>query len=448
MTPIESLRQRRAQVANEMASTTAAVQAEDRAMSDEENTKFQALRDEYKTLGQSIANFEYVEGIEAELAQPQPRVAGVVELPQTAAAQSSTPFPVPYGAAVSGGTQVPNVQPHHGFKMGFGEYLLKVREAKTSGRVDPRLRVNTISTFGGESVGGDGGYLVPPQFTQGIMELVMPPDSFIRALNPVVTNSNLITVPADEDPYWSSSGVTATKTAEGSAITASKPAVKKINIVMHNVKSMVPVSNESLRDIPFLSSYVQRKMAQKIRWKVENYVVNGTGMDEPLGILNAPGLLSVSSDISSSTTVLGAEDLFVLAASGIGSGSFWITHPLVRAQLWSLKSDATAGYPLYVMDARQSPTGALLGEPLFVSEAAKPYNTAGDIIRASPEGYVLAFEAGGVQQAVSLEFGFDQDLTCFRATLRMGGAPTLAGTVLRADATNYTSNLCVLAARS
>lgn len=445
---METLQQKRDQVAGDMAALAAAVQAENRAFNPEENEKFAKLDAELQALDASIANLRRVEDLRNAA---QARVTSVTEIPNTAAAQASaTAFPRQgaTSSTVTGGTPAAHNFQNHGFERGFGEYLLKVREAKTSGRVDPRLLINSVTTFGGESVGGDGGYLVPPQFQQGIMQLVVPQDSFLRALNPVTTNSNLLTIPADEDAPWGTAGITAAKTAEGGSITHSKPAFKKVNVVMHNVKSVVPVSNESLRDISFLSSYVQQKMASKLRWKVENYVVNGTGADQPRGLLNAPGILSLSSDIASDANTLAPEDLYMLAASAMQApGGFWIVHPVVRAKLWALKS-GSAGGPLFVMDATVAPKQSLLGEPLYVSEAAKPYNTAGDIIHVSPDGYVLAFEAGGIQQATSLEFAFDQDMTCFRATLRMGGEPTLSSVITRADGSTTTSNICVLAARS
>ena len=136
------------------------------------------------------------------------------------------------------------------------------------------------------------------------------------------------------------------------------------------------------------------------------------------------------------------------AAALPGAGAFWVINPTLQPQIWGLKSDTSGGFPLYTNDMRLAPDGGVLGSPLFKSEACKAYNTAGDILYIVPDGYVLAFEAGGVQNAVSLEFAFDQDLQSFRSTLRMGGAPTLSATLTRADGSNTTSNLVALAARS
>lgn len=434
----EQLAQRLAQISGDMAALTAAAEAENRALTAEEQAQFDNASNDFATTEKEIANLNRVEEIAARLGAAQPRVAQPMD-----AVTTSPPVPRQGHAAITGQVVAHNYA-NHGFTKGMGEYLMKVREVSTSGRVDPRLMVNAVTTWAGESVGADGGYALPPQFVQGIMSLVMPEDSFLRALNPIPTQSDIITVPVDEDAPWSTSAVTATKVGEGVAIPPSKVAVKPLKVVMYGVKSLVHVDEKSLRDMAFLSAYIQRKMGEKIRWKVENYVMNGTGENEPLGILNAPGLYAIT-DTNSTATVIGAEDIALCEASCFnGSTKFWISHPLVKAQIRTLKS-GSGGYPLYTTDFSQGPKSGLLGYPLYTSEAAKPLNTTGDILCMCSDGYILAFEASGPQNDTTIAFAFDQNLQSFRSTLYMGGAPTLSAKVLRADGTNYASNICAIA---
>jgi HK97 family phage major capsid protein len=437
------LEQKNAQLAGNMSAIAAAAEAENRNMKPEEAAQFEAHDAE---LQQNQAEIARLDRLEAVASQAQARVTTVTEVPTAAQAASTTYRATAYTGTptVTGGTPVAHNFANHGFTKGMGEFLLKTREAATSGRVDPRLMVNAVTTWAGETVGADGGFALPPQFVQGIMSLVMPPDSFLQALNPIPTSSDLITIPTDEDAPWAATGVSAGKVGEGSAIPASKVAVKQVKVVMYGVKSLVHVDEKSLRDMAFLSAFVTRKMGEKIRWKVENYVMNGTGDNEPLGILNAPGLYAIT-DTNSTATVIGAEDVALCEASCFNSGNkFWITHPLVKAQIRTLKS-GSGGYPLYTTDFSQGPKSGLLGYPLYTSEAAKPLNTTGDFICMCADGYVLAFEAGGPQSDTTIAFAFDQNLQSFRSTLYMGGAPTLSAKVLRADGVNYASNICALA---
>jgi HK97 family phage major capsid protein len=440
MTKIESLRAKQAQTIGSMEAIAAAAEADNRAMTAEEQSNFDAFDTEFKAIDAEIARLERLEQVQARMAEVQPRVT-----------QPTDTIPTPHTGGpgvrpvVTGGAPVAHSYANHGFAKGVGEFYNAVRAASITGRVDPRLMVNAVSTWAGESVGADGGYALPPQFVQGIMSLVTAEDSFIRALNPFPTQSDIITVPKDEDAPWASSGaVTAAKTAEGAAITASKPGLGQLKVPMYAIKSLVHVDEKSLRDMAFLAAYVERKMSEKIRWKVENYVMNGTGENEPLGILNAPGLLALA-DSNSTATTIGGEDIIAMEAlSLLGAGGFWIVHPTALPQVRTLKS-GTGGYPLYTTDFKQSPGGGLLGYPLYKSFAGKALNTTGDILFVKPDGYFLAFEQGGVQNATTIAFAFDQNLQSFRSTLYMGGAPTLGGTVTLPDGSTKVSNLVALA---
>lgn len=453
MDPIESLKVKQGQIAGDMQAITAAVNAENRAMTEEEDKKFKALDAEYRAVESSIANMERAEELKQRSAQAQARATSVTEVPVTGAQAASTTYQAaayrPSGPASTGGygsgAPVAHSFTNHGFAKGVGEFLLKVREAQTTGRVDPRLMVNAVTTWAGESVAADGGYALPPEFVQGIMSLAVPTDSFVRALNPFPTKSDLLTIPKDEDAPWSTTGVQAAKGSEGSVASASKIAVGATKVVMYPIKSLVHVDEKSLRDMSFLSAYVTRKMGEKIRWKVENYIVNGTGENEALGILNAPGLVAISaSDGTSTATQISAYDLGLMEASALQSpGGFWIGHPLIKAQLRTLSIGTV---PVMQSDFRTGQAvDMLLGYPYFSSEACKAPNTQGDLVFVKPDGYFLAFEEGGVQNATTIAFAFDQNLQSFRSTLYMGGAPSLSAKVLRADGTNYASNLIALA---
>lgn len=438
MNKIENLRTRLGQLSETMASIAAAAEAESRVMNETETASFEQADQEFKATESEIARLERLEEIKARSTVLVPRAAQPMP-----GAQSGTAAPVAGATTITGGAPVAHNYANHGFTKGVGEFFLKVRDSKVTGRVDPRLMVNAITTFGGEAVGADGGYLLPPQFAQELWSAVTPQDSFVNALNPVQTNSNLLVVPSDEDPPWGTSGVTAAKTAEGGAITASKPVIRKVNVVMYAIKSLVHVSEESLSDIPFLASYVQAKMAEKLRWKIENYAVNGTGADQPLGILNAPALLSYA-DKASTASAYAAVDIYGMQAAALpGAGGFWLASPTVIPALASIATGST-GYPLMNPDLSAPTKRTLAGDPIYVSEACKALDTLGDLFYVKPSGYVLAFN-GGVKTASTAAFSFDQDLQSFKATVRMGGQPTLSGVVTRGNGTSTASNLIAMA---
>lgn len=438
----EQLSQLLAQLSGNMEALTTSAAADSRALTDEEQAKFDSYSAEFDRAEREIANIDKVEATKAKISAPQPRVAQPMDL--YAGTQSATPAPHAGRPSVTGGDLVAAGFGNHGFKKGLGEFLVKVREAKLTGSVDERLKIKALTTWSGETVGADGGYALPPDFNKGIWDLAIPPESFVNAMSAVQTNSNLLQVPYDADPPWGTSGVTAAKTAEGGSITASKLALKRLNVVIHSIKSLVHVSEESLSDIPFLASYVQNKMAEKLRWKVENYLVNGTGEDEPLGFLNAGCLLSYT-DVASTASVFGAVDMYAMQAQALpGAGAFWLASPTALPALASINT-GTGGVQLLNPDLRSAPGQTLLGRPLYFSEACAALGTLGDLLYVVPSGYVLAFN-GSVRTSSTIAFAFDVDAQSFKATIRMGGAPVLDAKITRAvGGTNYASHIIGMA---
>lgn len=439
MNKIQQLRQKLAALAGDMDAIAAAAEADSRDMTDEERQRFDASDEAFKATESEIARLERLEQVHERMASV-PRPAVEPPLPPGGATDGTQPG----RPGVSGGEPVVRNHANRGFDRGVGQFLMAVRDA-AYGRMDPRL---AVTTWSGEQVGADGGFGLPPQFIQGIMSLVLANDSFLRALVPFPTEADLITIPVDEDAPWASDGVQANKTAEGAPITASKIKAKQPKVVMHKVASLVHVDEKSLRDMSFLGAFVQRKMAEKIRWKCEKYVMSGTGENEPLGLLNAPGRRILSdAETTSTSTALTADDVGLMEASALsGPGGFWVAHPLVKNRVRFIKNGDT---PLYTTDLRNgAPVDQMLGYPAFTSEAAKPYNTEGDLLFVKPDGFFLAFESGGPRNDTTIAFAFDQNLQSFRSTLYMGCTPLLSAPVLRADGVNYAGHIVTLAART
>jgi HK97 family phage major capsid protein len=427
-TKLESLRDKQGQISGSMQAIAAAAEAENRAMTDEETAQFAALDREFTVAGEEIARLERLEEIKAKVASPQPRLTSPMDAPPPAATR----------APVTGATVAHNHQ-NHGFTKGPGEFLLAVRGAMLrGGRTDPRLMVDAVTTFGGEGVAADGGFALPPQFAATIMDAVMPEDSFLRALNPINTNSNVLVVPVNENPAWGTSGITSATTAEGGAITASKPAIKEMRVVLYKAASLVHLSEEMLSDIPFIAGWVMEQMGQHLRYQLENWIVNGSGEGEPEGILNSPALISLA-DVDSDATHIGQGQILTMESCllpGAG-GAFFVASPTVYPAIGTMTT-GTGGWPLIQPDMTQPSRQALLGRPFYRSEACPILNVAGDLILVQPGGYLFALKAGGVQTATTIGFAFDQDLQSFRATLRAGGAGLLSAKVERAKSAGST----------
>ena len=437
---IESIKARQAQLAGSMQAITAAAENEGRTLTTDEQGTFDGYVAEYDSNKGEIGRLERLAEIEAEQSQPMNRVVQ----PMDAATTTAPPGTVPsYGSAARGTVAAHNFQ-NHGFTKGVGEYLVAVYRAGTDGHRDPRLMINAVSTFGGEGVGADGAYALPPQFVANITNAVMPAESFLNALRPIQTNSSTLVVPTNEKAPWSATGITSAKTAEGAAITQSKPGLNEVRVTLYKAASLVSVSEEALSDIPFLASWVMDQMGQHLRYQLEDWVINGTGTGEPLGVINAASTVAIS-DAASTASTFGAVDIQSMeAALAPGSGAFYLCNPTAFPALASM-STGTGGVMLMQPDMSVAPKQTLLGRPLYKAEVCPVLDTTGDVMLIQPSGFVFATKSNGVQTASTIGFAFDQDLQSFRATLRAGFAPLLSAKVARAkSASSYISNSVVI----
>lgn len=364
---------------------------------------------------------------------------------QFEAAEIDDKMSTPKGPAPVIGNLTRATNGNGGFRS-IGAYLGAIKSAG-EGKIDSRLVQNAITTYGNESLGPDGGFAVPPDYRNAISELVIGKGTLIDHMNPLVTPSNMITIPVDEGSAHSTSGISATWVGEGQAITASKPVLKLVNIPVAKVAGLVHASDELLEDNPNMNGYILRLLAKKIRFVVEDAIVAGDGVGKPLGLLSAPSLVTQAKSATGSTALAPRDvaNMVSRLVPGAFDNAFWLVHDTVLPELWSLVLGTT---PLLVADYSKSPVGTLFGKPVVVSESCSTYNTAGDIMLVAPEGYGLAIKSSGLKTDTTIAFAFDAGLQSFRATMRIGGTPLLSAAVARKNGTSTQSHVVALAARS
>jgi HK97 family phage major capsid protein len=273
------------------------------------------------------------------------------------------------------------------------------------------------------------------------------------------TNSNRVTVPTDETTAWGTSGVRAYWAGEAAAMTQSKPALKDHTTVLHKLHALVPLSDELVSDAPFVASLVTRKAADALQYALNNAIINGTGVAQPLGILNAPSLVTVSAEASQTAATVHALNIIKMwgrVPGAVRARTVWLCNQDVEVMLMNLglqvgspAGTMTGGMPLYMPPGGLSsaPYGTLLGRPIFTTEACKTIGTVGDIILAFMGGYFAPIKGGGPTGTVSMHLWFDQDLVAYKWTMRVGGQPWLQAAIARASGSNTLSHFVALAAR-
>jgi HK97 family phage major capsid protein len=320
-------------------------------------------------------------------------------------------------------------------KWGFrsqAEYLgAVVASSRKGGQIDPRLIANASpSTYGTEGSGADGGFGVPPDFRNVIISKVMGEDSLISMTDQLSTSSNNITFPADETTPWQTTGgIQAYWESEAGVHTQSKPALVEKTIKANKIIALVPLTDELLDDAPAMASYVNRKAPEKINFKLNDAIINGSGAGMPLGILTSAGTVVVTKESSQTADTVNFNNIVKLYSAltpAARSKGKWLMNPDVEQQLMTMQFPGTGtAVPAYLPPGglSASPYGTLLGRPVIPTEACPALGDKGDIIFGDLGNYQTVIKAGGIRSDVSIHIWFDYDITAFRFVLRVGGQP-------------------------
>lgn len=345
-------------------------------------------------------------------------------------------------------------------KLGFrsaGDFFQSVRGAtmsrSTGASIDNRLMAAAPSTFAGEGVGADGGFLVPPEFSKEIFQLSLGDASLLPYVDEVQIESNSMTFPRDETTPWGSNGIRAYWQGEAAAATATKPVLGADTLRLKKLMALVPVSDELLSDASALSSYLPSKIGASIRWKTNEAILFGAGGALPSGALTSGAALTVTKDSGQATGTLTASNLANMIAR-LPEGSYpravWIINNDVLPALFTL---TLGNYPIYLPAGvapgaiQQNPYGTLLGRPVIVSQHAKSFSSAGDVTLVDLNYYQAITKAGGIETATSMHLYFDADATAFRTTFRFDGQSKIAAAIDPANGSNKLSPFVQLGAR-
>ena len=416
-------------------SLTDRVAADSRDMSDEEVVAFDALRTRIDAASAAIDR-------EAALIADEARIS-----------VSNAIGPIV--------TDNREADPKRGFGS-LGEFMQAVYQADKPGKsIDGRLLLGGLggmsaaapANFSNEAAGQDGGFLVPPQFSQEIFKLSLGEDSLLPLTDNVEISGNSMAFPKDETTPWGTNGIRAYWQGEAASAIATKPVLGLATLRLKKLMALVPTTDELLDDANALTTYLPQKVALSIRWKANESILFGAGNGIPVGCMNAGAIVTVAKESGQATQTLVPQNLAKMIAR-LPPGSFtnavWIVNNDVLPALFTL---SLGNFPIYlptglsVGGIQVSPYGTLLGRPVFVSQHANTFSSQGDVLLVDLSYYQTITKAGGLQTATSMHLYFDADLTAFRTTFRMDGQSKIANPIAPAKGSNSLSPYIQLGAR-
>lgn len=453
---IEAHRTRQSELLEQQQNIVAQADADRRELSVEERGQLDTLSAEFERLEGEIVRRERLAAQQERLTTPQPRITAAEPIPGDEEEETPAPARSPRAAvpALSAARQIARPMSGNGGFRSFGDYAQAVvRGSIRGGTIDPRLlqgiRGAAATSFTQEAVGADGGFLVPTDFLNSIIQTISAEDTLLGRTNPLSVSGNSIVVPMDETSQWGTGGIKAYWTDEAAAITQSKVALKQVQVRLNKLAALVPVTEEMLEDAPAIDSYLRQKTPDALDWQITYALVWGTGAGQPLGIMNSPALVTVAAEGGQTADTINATNvskMFARLPARSQQNAVWLINPDAQVQLPLM---TIANQPVYMPPGglSEAPLGRLLGRPVIPAQVASTVGDLGDIMLVDWTQYLTAIKSGGVRLQVSIHLWFDQDISAFKFTLRIAGQPYWSASMAPRSGTNNIAPFVTLAAR-
>lgn len=259
---LNALRQKQGEIHDKMeALLTKAANDNDRNLTSEEDQVFKDLETEFKTGKDAIEREERVEKIKADLAKPL-NVAG-------ASQQERAP--------ATARVRYAKLKAFKGDAAEEAAYRSGMFLRATFFRDEKALewcRENNVAVVraAGETVGSTGGYLVPTEFNQAIIDLREEYGTFRRNCRLIPMGSDSMTIPRR------AGGLTAYFTAENGEITASDKAWEQVSLNAKKLAALSRLSTELAEDaIISIADDLASEMAYAFAKKEDDCGWNGDG---------------------------------------------------------------------------------------------------------------------------------------------------------------------------
>ncbi len=356
----------------------------------------------------------------------------------------------------------------------LGEFAGAVRAAasRTGGR-DERL-VRNSAAGANETTDADGGFLVPPEYAEGIIDLIQEQSILLpQARRVTIAGNRLIEVYLEEAERKDGKrhgGILAYWKEEAAQYTGSKTKFAERTTLLGKLTALCPVTEELLQDEPAMESELGYLAGKEFAWKTDEALYCGAGTGTlPLGMVTPvsgnngnKALVTVEKDAgqkAGTVTVDNILNMWNRMPAQCRQNAKWYINQDLELQLMKLMTvngsvasgadgvNVSFGGPLWLpAGAYGNENGKLLGRDVVPLEQANAVGEVGDIAFLDASQYLLV-ERAGITKQTSMHMYFDTDQVAFKFSWRVGGRPEWMNTITGAKSTLARSPYVALAAR-
>ena len=335
----------------------------------------------------------------------------------------------------------------------------QMRAVMLAAKGTPDNRLSAVNEAQGINTGSgaDGAFAIQEDFAGVILETAATTGDILSRVDSYTSGAaaNAVRFMTCDETDVSESvygGVQAYWASEAATVAASKPKFYETKIDLDKLMAFIYITDEALEDMPFMSGLLNNAMATAANRLLEGSVIDGDGVGKPLGILNAPNLVTVAKEASQTEklTFKNIARMYGRILPRCKTGAVWVMHPDLAEELPFLTLPiGTGGVPVYLppTGATGAPYATLYGKPIIETDHMAAVGSAGDIGLFDLKEYML-LRKGTVKQDMSIHVEFLTAQNCFRLQLRAGGAPKGRNTVKLKHSTVERSPFVILGDRT
>lgn len=293
------------------------------------------------------------------------------------------------------------------------------------GRADERL----LNASMVEGIPEFGGFSVPEEYGAFLLDKSM--ESEIIRPRAAVWSMSYETkkVPAFDSNDRSVNlfgGISGEWLAEGQTGTRKTAKLRLIQLTAKKLACFSQASNELIADGMSFEEMLAGALIKGVGWYMDYAFINGTGEDQPLGILNDTALITVikeQNQTAATITYNNVVNMFARLAPSCFTKAVWLANPSVIPQLLTMTINiGTAGAQIPVFK-EESGRFTLLGKEVIFTEKCPALGAKGDLILADLSQYAI-----GMRKEIALDRsnvpGWMEDMTDYRVIVRVDGQGT------------------------
>ena len=274
---------------------------------------------------------------------------------------------------------------------------------------------------------GNSGSLVPTTLARTLYEYMEASTGLLRAPTTRIVTA---TGEAMQFPYLTAHAIGTQVIAQGTTIGGTDPGFNRLQLDAYKYGQLVAVSNEALQDSVFdLGSFVGRDSGRGLGRLLDADFAVGTGTNEPRGIMVAgSNRVNTGGSLITPTYEVLVNAVYSIADEYRATGSAaWLMNDSTAGTLRKLRDGAggTVGAVLWDPSLTNGIQGGqpdrLLGFPVYTSPNVQAAGSANYTVAfGDMSAYYVRFVGNPVIES-DPSFGFDKDLTYFRAKVRADG---------------------------